>query len=244
MNHRHARYSRWLSVTAGLLLISPECAMAAGGGHGGAGLHGGVGGHPVAGGWHGGPGGWHGAYPYGYRGWGGYGWGWPGWYGAGFGLGVGLGYAAAYPYGYGYPYPYAYQPGVVVNVPPAYPPPPGAGVAGAPPAPGGAPAPGMAPPQGGPVRLTDADVLIHVRVPPDAAVWLNDKPTTQTGPQREFASSGLIPGRQYTFTVEARWTDPGGAVVDQQRRLSVTGGERRTVDFTMPENGPPLAPPR
>jgi uncharacterized protein (TIGR03000 family) len=73
-----------------------------------------------------------------------------------------------------------------------------------------------------------------VCVPAEAAVWINGVRATQTGPLREFVSSGLAPGRTYTFTVAARWTGPDGQVADAQRRVTVQGGEHRTVDFTTP----------
>jgi uncharacterized protein (TIGR03000 family) len=76
------------------------------------------------------------------------------------------------------------------------------------------------------------DVLLSVQVPPDASVWINGEKTAQSGPRREFLSSGLSPGRSYTFVVLARWTEPNGDTVERQRRLSVRGGERRDVDFT------------
>jgi uncharacterized protein (TIGR03000 family) len=89
-----------------------------------------------------------------------------------------------------------------------------------------------------PVRLTEADVLLSIRVPSDAVVRINGEKTTQTGPRREFLSSGLLPGRSYTFTVSAAWTAANGEAVEVQRRIAVQGGERRTIDFLMP---PPAA---
>jgi uncharacterized protein (TIGR03000 family) len=206
--------------------------------HGGGGGHGGGAGHGNVGGWHGGPGwrggpyGWHGAYPYGYRGYG-Y-WGYPGWYGVGLGVGVGVGAAYwgyGYPY-YGYPYP-AYGYPVYVN--PGYggaAPPVGAAPAGPPP--DGAPAAGgpNAPPP--PQVLNESNVLFSVRVPADAQVWINETITSQTGPRREFVSSGLLPGKTYTFTIRAQWTGPDGKPTAQERRVTVQGGERRAIDFTGP----------
>jgi uncharacterized protein (TIGR03000 family) len=118
-----------------------------------------------------------------------------------------------------------------------------------PPVPPGGAAQGVNPPPASPptpVRLTDADVLLNILVPPEAAVWVNGQPTRQLGPRREYMSSGLAPGRTYTYTVRARWTAPGGSIVDQERRITVQGGERRTVDFlTAPANPPgelPIVP--
>jgi uncharacterized protein (TIGR03000 family) len=75
-------------------------------------------------------------------------------------------------------------------------------------------------------------VLLSIRVPADATVRINGVPTTQMGPRREFMSSGLSPGRTYTFVVTAHWTESSGKPVALERRISVQGGERRNVDFT------------
>jgi uncharacterized protein (TIGR03000 family) len=162
---------------------------------------------------------------YGYRGW--------GWGGVGFGLGLGLGYGLGYPYGYPYyAYPYGLGYGPPIYVDPISGPPngyPQAVPGAAPSAPPGAP--GM--PNAGPVRLTPTDVILSVHVPPDAIVLINGAKTTQSGPYREFLSSGLAPGHSYTFTITARWTGPNGQAVELDRRLPVQGGERRTIDFLM-----------
>jgi uncharacterized protein (TIGR03000 family) len=233
-------------------------------GHGGGGGHGGGAGHTL-----GGFGGFHGA-PYGFRGGYGYGrfYGYPGFYGYpfyGLGLGLGLGYGLGYGmgyggygmgyggygmgYGYGYPY-YGYP---YYGYGPAYPGyanpggygpppaacPPGYAAAGQTAAPG---APGGAVP-GGPIRLTDADALLSIRVPPNAAVRINGVLTTQNGSRREFVSSGLSPGRTYTFVVTAQWMEPSGHAVKLEKRIHVQGGERRNVDFLTPSPPAQDAPP-
>jgi uncharacterized protein (TIGR03000 family) len=185
--------------------------------------HGGGGGHALGGyGYRGGPGwGYHGGYRYG-----GY-YGYPGWYG--FGWGFGLGYGR----GYGYPY-YPYAVGYPVCVSPGYELP--AAVYG--------PVAGAGPASGAPVWLTDRDVQLSIRVPPDAVIRINGEPTTQSGPRREFVSSGLAPGRTYTFVVTARWAAANGQAVELEQRVHVQGGERRNVDFLMssapPEDPPPI----
>jgi uncharacterized protein (TIGR03000 family) len=195
---------------------------------GGPGLGGGAG-HALAGPGFYGRG--YGHYGYG-RGYGFY--GYPGYcgFGLGLGLGYGLGYGYPYAYGYGYPYPYGYP--VYVDVASA--PSPAAVIPQGGLASGQAPAPAVpGSPMGlSPVRLTDSDVLLSIHVPPDALVRINGTPTTENGPRREFVSSGLAPGRSYTFLLTAKWTGPDGQVVELERRLSVQGGERRNVDFTAP----------
>jgi uncharacterized protein (TIGR03000 family) len=164
-----------------------------------------------------------------FRGYYGY-YGYPGWFGVGLGAGFGYGWWAGYPY---YPYGYGYP--VYVDALPGLPP------SACPPT---GPVAAQGPTAPGPIRLTDADVLLSIRVPPDATVQINGVPTTQNGPRREFVSSGLAPGRTYTFVVTARWTGPNGQAVELQRRIPVQGGERRNVDFTLPSSPPPneLAP--
>jgi uncharacterized protein (TIGR03000 family) len=206
------------------IVLNSSVACAVGGGHGAGAGH-------ALGGFHGGCGpGFCGGFRPGFRSF--YGYGYPGWWGPGlgFGLGLGLGYGLGYGYGGygygGYPYPY-YPPAYAypVYVTPPCPPPTGAAP------PGGAPPAGPPP---GPVRLTETDVLFSIRVPPEAVVKINGTPTNQNGLRREFMSSGLLPGRTYTYTVTAHWTGQDGQAVDLERRISVQGGERRNVDFLTP----------
>jgi uncharacterized protein (TIGR03000 family) len=228
------------ALAVGSCFIGPERSTPRAAGHGGGGGHAVVG---HGGGVHPGFAGYRGGF-YGHPGW--YGRGgyfWPGYYGLGLGLGLGfgLGYGLGYGYG-GYGYGgygyggyggYGYGPGYY----PAYAPVYGDGVPYAPNGNGypvvGAPGANGGPQaaQGPTVRLTETDVLFTVRVPPDATVWLNGTRTTQNGTRREFMSSGLVPGRTYTYEIAAQWTGPDGKVVDVERRITVVAGERRTVDF-------------
>jgi uncharacterized protein (TIGR03000 family) len=195
--------------------------------------HGGGGGHfagSFARGGYGGYGGYgrggYGGYGYGGRGWGygGYGWGWGG-FGWGLGLGLGLGYYGGPYYGYpyypysGYPYgPYAYGYS-------AYP--YAAGYAG--------PNPNMPPnPVSQAGGVVSSDVTLMIRTPPDATVSINGTKSTQTGTSREFVSTGLAPGRSYTFTIRAEWKTADGKMMDHERSIPVQAGERRLIDFTLP----------
>jgi uncharacterized protein (TIGR03000 family) len=211
-HRRHAVLLFPVLLLAGLPLDGARNAVATDQGHGGGKGH-------EAAGFHGegfrrgGPfrGDWHGAYPVGFHGRGGY---YPWWYG--------YGYPGEYPFASVYIDPAYYGPGPYVIPVTGSPagvnmPPPGApGAAGA-----------------VPLRLTEADVLLSIRVPNEAIVRINGVQTIQTGPRREFLSSGLVPGRSYTFDVRAQWTGPDGKPVEYQRRISVQGGERRAVDFLM-----------
>ena len=224
MDGPHCNYRSIAALVVAGVVLSASASHAAGG-HVVSGGHGGGAGHTYAGGWHGafGPG-YRGNGYYGYPGYG-YGYG----YGFGLGLGLGYGYGYGYPYyGYGYPYygygypVYAYPPGTTnpdTNLPPGW---------GAPPAPSG----GMvaAPPP----SLIDSNVVLWVNTPPDALVWVNGNKTNQTGPRRQFLSTGLAPGRTYTYDIQVQWKGPDGKWVDLAQHVSVKGGERRIVDFGLP----------
>jgi uncharacterized protein (TIGR03000 family) len=82
-----------------------------------------------------------------------------------------------------------------------------------------------------PVTLTDTNVLVNVRVPASATVWVNGDALTRTGSRREFIASDLTPGKTYAFVIRAQWEE-GGKTVDLTRKIAVQGGERRTVDFS------------
>ena len=77
-------------------------------------------------------------------------------------------------------------------------------------------------------------MTLIVRTPADATVWINGVKTTQTGPRREFVSSGLAQGRNYTFDMRAEWMGLDGKSVEIHRRVPAQAGERRLVDFTLP----------
>ena len=205
-------------------------------GHGGGG-HGGGAGHVFSGG-HGVPGcGFRGGLGYrGFYGYPGFYYGFP-WYGLGLGLGLGygLGYGfggyGGYGYGgYGYGYGYPYGGGYPVYVSPGY----GSAPPAAYPVAGQGPAAATGSVPGAPIRLTDSDMLLSIRVPANAIVRINGEKTGQNGPRREFLSSGLAPGRTYTFVVTAQWTGPNGLAVQLEQRVQVQGGERRNIDFLAP----------
>lgn len=84
-----------------------------------------------------------------------------------------------------------------------------------------------------PPRLGDSDVLLDVLVPADARVWVNGEATTQTGGQRRYLTNDLTPGRTYTYSIKARWTEDGKPV-EYERKVKVHGGQERVVNFNVP----------
>ena len=189
-----------------------------------------------------------GGYGGGYRGfgYGGYGYGY-GLGGFGLGIGLGLGYGLGYGYGYGYGYPgygygyggYGYgYPGYGYGYPGYYDPSYGPAPSNYPPP--GAPQPGAQPgPTGGWTGVPtsnriDTNATVGVRVPADATVWINGAKTNQGGTSRQFMSTGLEPGRTYTYTIRAQWKGTDGQPVDLDQSIVVQAGEKRWVNFANP----------
>jgi len=159
----------------------------------------------------------------GYYGGGGYyGRGYYGGYG-GFGLGYGLGYGfgwgyPSYGYGYGnYGYPYGSSDGYYApNAYPGY----GNYYGSAPALPSSQMTAAAAP-----VRL---DVIV-----PDAQaqVWLNGQLIQGTGTERDFVSSPVETGYNYTYKLRAAWKE-NGQPVNVERDVQVTPGITTFVDFS------------
>lgn len=80
---------------------------------------------------------------------------------------------------------------------------------------------------------TDNMAHLTVNVPADARIFVDGNPTTSTGPVRHFHSPPLAPGRNYTYTLEARWNDNGHAVT-QTQKVDVAAGSNRSLTFQAP----------
>jgi uncharacterized protein (TIGR03000 family) len=89
----------------------------------------------------------------------------------------------------------------------------------------------VAPPAGSKPAATSpraAEIVVHV--PAGAKVFVEERPTRQTGPDRHFETAELLPGRAYTYAIRAE-QDRGGRTVSQTKRVTVRAGERATVRF-------------
>jgi uncharacterized protein (TIGR03000 family) len=86
--------------------------------------------------------------------------------------------------------------------------------------PSGSAAPGM------------AQVWVNVRVHPEAELWFNGAKTTQMGPERQFVTPPLQPGKNYSYEVTAQWME-NGQVVKRSQTLNFDGQAQNqlTVDF-------------
>jgi uncharacterized protein (TIGR03000 family) len=74
-----------------------------------------------------------------------------------------------------------------------------------------------------------------VRLPADADLWFNGTKMTATGPVRVFSHPLVTPGRQYSYTIRARWID-NGTTTDQTRTVFFTPGDNLDVSFPAPSS--------
>jgi uncharacterized protein (TIGR03000 family) len=71
---------------------------------------------------------------------------------------------------------------------------------------------------------------ILVRVPAGAELWFDGHKTSQTGTERTFHTPALEKGRQYHYTIRARWMKDGQPV-EETERVEVSAGSRANVVF-------------
>jgi len=81
---------------------------------------------------------------------------------------------------------------------------------------------------------------VSVRLPADAKLYFEGVPMELTGPERNFVSPPLTPGRNYQYEVRAVWSDNQGHEVVQDRKVLVHAGDRLTIDFLSPPASPTL----
>jgi uncharacterized protein (TIGR03000 family) len=99
-----------------------------------------------------------------------------------------------------------------------------------------------------PAAPIDTAASISVKVPTDAVVFVNDRPTTSTGAERSFVSRGLAGGRTYAYQLRVEFNRDGEKVVEnklvrlqagQAIELSfgsgeqVASGEKAETDLTL-----------
>ncbi len=157
----------------------------------------------------------------------GYGYGNYGWYGSRY-YGSPWGY---YPSAYGYPtyvsgygYPayagsYVYEPSRPYGTYTSFYPPTSAA-----PGPYAAPSP----------AVSSSVVNATIQLPsPDAELWVEGERMSATGATRRFVSPQLEPGRTYTYTFKARWTE-GDRPVERTKEVDVRPGDNISVDFSKP----------
>ena len=75
-------------------------------------------------------------------------------------------------------------------------------------------------------------IVFTVRVPADATVYVNDRPTTTPGTDRTFIARGLNSGSLYGFTVRTERAFAGRTVSETQV-LRLTPGQTGQLAFVL-----------
>jgi uncharacterized protein (TIGR03000 family) len=81
--------------------------------------------------------------------------------------------------------------------------------------------------------LPDTAVVLDVRVPANAEIWVNGVKMHLTGASREFVSPPLTPSQVGTYDLRARWEEDGQQV-QRTRRVTVRAGDRLSINFINP----------
>jgi uncharacterized protein (TIGR03000 family) len=74
-----------------------------------------------------------------------------------------------------------------------------------------------------------------VRIRGDATLLVDDTTTRQTGEVRRFYSPPLQPGKNYYYTLVARWEPNNYTTITRTRRVPVEAGKEVKVDLTQPD---------
>jgi uncharacterized protein (TIGR03000 family) len=82
-------------------------------------------------------------------------------------------------------------------------------------------------------EMPDAAVVLNVRVPANAEIWVNGLKMHLTGASHEFVSPPLTPGKVGTYDLRARWEEDGQQV-ERTRRVTVRAGDRLSINFFNP----------
>ena len=87
------------------------------------------------------------------------------------------------------------------------------------------------PPENG--RMRQRTVLLEVRVPPDAEIWIEGAKTTQKGAVRQFISPPLQSDRKFEYDIKAKWMENGNER-ELTKKVEVRPGRVVRVDLTKP----------
>jgi uncharacterized protein (TIGR03000 family) len=78
-------------------------------------------------------------------------------------------------------------------------------------------------------RMAEAEMI--VRVPdPNAEVWFDATATRSHGAERRFRTPPLPAGRNYLYTIRAKWME-NGQEMNRERTITVTAGLSMVVEF-------------
>lgn len=76
-------------------------------------------------------------------------------------------------------------------------------------------------------------VLLNVRVPAEAQIWIEGDKTQQSGSFRRFVSPPLDQGKSYAYQIKAEWQE-NGKKITRTRKVTVHAGEAVDIDLSRP----------
>jgi uncharacterized protein (TIGR03000 family) len=76
----------------------------------------------------------------------------------------------------------------------------------------------------------DNKARLHVQLPADAMLWLNDRQMHRLGAERDFISPELTAGETYVYQVKARWVQDGRSK-EETIEVKVRANKTTTVRF-------------
>jgi len=77
-------------------------------------------------------------------------------------------------------------------------------------------------------------VLLNVRVPSEAQIWIDGDKTQQSGSFRRFLSPQLDQGKSYVYTIKGEWQQQNGQKITRTRKVTVRAGEAVDIDLGRP----------
>jgi uncharacterized protein (TIGR03000 family) len=86
----------------------------------------------------------------------------------------------------------------------------------------------------GPISRAAADdaaaATVVIKLPADAKLYFDDRPTRQTGAERTYVTPELTPGKEYVYQVKIEYTRDG-RMMTQAKSVSVRAGQTSRVEF-------------
>jgi uncharacterized protein (TIGR03000 family) len=83
---------------------------------------------------------------------------------------------------------------------------------------------------------------VQIAVPKGAEVRLDGRKDNQTGPIHQFVLPALAPGKGIPHTIEVRYSNAKGKVIDDKRSIRVYANDQLRIDFTRPNPERLVAP--
>jgi uncharacterized protein (TIGR03000 family) len=86
----------------------------------------------------------------------------------------------------------------------------------------------------GPISRGAADdaatATVVIKLPADAKLYFDDRPTKQVGAERTYVTPELTPGKEYAYQVKIEYTQDG-RIMTQTKSVSVRAGQTSRVEF-------------